>query len=479
MDPLSAQDVSFLNIEDEVSHMHIGSIQIFEGPSPSREELLAGIESKLHLVPRYRQKLRFPPLRVGPPVWIDDRHFNLDYHVRRTALASPGGDSELRALVGRVMAQQLDRTKPLWEMWVAEGLDDGRWAIVAKTHHCMVDGVSGTDLLAVLLDSERKPTRTPGPRWTPDAEPSTRAMLVEPLARRVVSPWRYVSASSDLVRAPRGTIELLLQTLQGTAAMRSLLRAAPPSSLNGSIGPHRRWDWAHVTLGDVKAVRAGLGGTVNDVVLAVISGGFRELLISRNEDPARLIVRSLVPVSVRRPNERGTYNNRVSAMFAELPIGIEDPVSRLESVQAQMEGLKSSHEAVAGDVLTSLSGFAPALLLALGTRLAFRLPQRSLNTVTTNVPGPQKPLYLAGRRMLEAMPYVPLAGQVRVGVAIFSYNGSLNFGVTGDYDTAPDIRVLCEAIEDGMTELVKLAQPPRPKPARRRKPGTVPSSASS
>ncbi len=480
MDPLSAQDASFLNIEDEVSHMHIGSIQIFEGPSLSREELLAGIESKLHLVPRYRQRVRFPPLRVGPPVWVDDRHFNLDYHVRRTALASPGSDSELRALVGRVMSQQLDRTKPLWEMWVAEGLDDGRWAIVGKTHHCMVDGVSGTDLLAVLLDSERKPTRTSGPRWIPDPEPSTREMIVEPLARRVVSPWRYLNASTELARAPRGTVELVLQTLQGTAAMRSLLRVAPPSSLNGSIGPHRRWDWAHATLADVKTVRAGLGGTVNDVVLAAISGGFRELLISRNEDPARLIVRSLVPVSVRRPTERGAYNNRVSAMFAELPIGIEDPVLRLESVRDQLEGLKSSHEAVAGEVLTSLSGFAPALLLALGTRLAFRLPQRSLNTVTTNVPGPQKPLYLAGRRMLEAMPYVPLAGHVRVGVAIFSYNGSLNFGVTGDYDTAPDIRVLCEGIEDGMAELVQLAQPPpRAKAARRRKADTVASSASS
>jgi WS/DGAT/MGAT family acyltransferase len=318
----------------------------------------------------------------------------------------------------------------------------------------MVDGVSGTDLLAVLLDSERKPTRTPGPRWTPDPEPSTREMIVEPLARRAVSPWRYVNASTELIRAPRGTVELALQTLQGTAAMRSLLRVAPPSSLNGSIGPHRRWDWAHVTLGDVKTVRAGLGGTVNDVVLAVISGGFRELLISRNEDPARLIVRSLVPVSVRRPNERGTYNNRVSAMFAELPIGIEDPVERLHAVRAQMEGLKQSHEAVAGEVLTSLSGFAPAMLLALGTRLAFLFPQRSLNTVTTNVPGPQRPLYLAGRRMLQALPYVPLAGHVRVGVAIFSYDGSLNFGVTGDYDTAPDIRVLCAGVETGMSELL-------------------------
>ncbi len=454
MDPLSAQDASFLNVEDEVSHMHIGSVMIFEGPPPSREAVLEGVDSKLHLVPRYRQRVRFPPLRVGPPVWIDDRHFNIDYHVRRTALASPGGDDELRALVGRVMSQQLDRAKPLWETWIVEGLDDGRWALVSKTHHCMVDGVSGTDLMSVMLDSERDPIRTAAPRWTPAPEPSRSQLIVEPLARRLASPARILTATGGALRTPRESAELALQTVQGTTAMRSLLRLAPRSSLNGSIGPHRRWDWAHATLSDVKAVRAGLGGTINDVVLAAISGGFRDLLLSRHEDPAHMIVRSLVPVSVRRPTERGAYNNRVSAMFLELPIGLEDPVQRLESVRSQMKGLKRSHEAVAGEVLTSLSGFAPAVLLALGTRLAFRIPQRSLNTVTTNVPGPQRPLYLAGRRMLEALPYVPLAGHVRVGVAIFSYDGSVNFGVTGDYDTAPDIRILCRGIENGLAELL-------------------------
>jgi diacylglycerol O-acyltransferase / wax synthase len=454
IDPLSPQDASFLEIEDEVSHMHIGSVGVYEGPAPSREELLDAVQCKLHLVPRYRQKVRYPPLHVGPPVWLDDSHFNLEYHVRRTALASPGGEDELRALTGRVMSQQLDRTKPLWEMWAAEGLGGGRWAVISKTHHCMVDGVSATDLMSVLLDSEREPTRTPPPRWIPEPEPSSRELVSQPLARRLTSPVHLVASAAEAVRGPRDAVELALQTLQGTAAMRSLLRPTPRSSLNGSIGPHRRWDWAHAQLSDVKTVRAGLGGTINDVVLTVISRGFRDLLISRGEDPARLIVRSLVPVSVRRPGERGAYNNRVSAMFAQLPVGVDDPVKRLESVRAQMDGLKRSHEAVAGEVLTSLSGFAPALLLALGMRAAFRMPQRSLNTVTTNVPGPQRPLFLAGRRLLEAIPFVPLAGHVRVGVAIFSYDGSLKFGVTGDYDTAPDIRILCEGIEQGMAELI-------------------------
>jgi diacylglycerol O-acyltransferase len=468
VDPLSNQDASFLHVEDEVSHMHIGSVGVFEGPAPQRDELLTAVEGKLHLVPRYRQKVRFPPLNVGPPVWIDDVHFNLDYHVRRTALASPGGEDELRALVGRVMSQQLDRTKPLWEMWVVEGLGAGRWALISKTHHCMVDGVAATDLLSVLLDAERTPTHVPAPTWNPQPEPSLVELSTQPLLRRLTSPMQLVSAAGEAVRGPRQAAELALQTVQGTAAMRSLLRPAPRSSLNGSIGPHRRWDWASCRLAQVKTVREGLGGTINDVVLAAIARGFRDLLLSRAEDPGRLIVRSLVPVSVRRPQDRGTYNNRVSAMYAELPIGIEDPVARLQSVRRQMEGLKRSHEAVAGDVLVSLSGFAPALLLALGTRLAFRLPQRSLNTVTTNVPGPQHPLYLAGRRMLEAIPFVPLGGHVRIGVAIFSYDGSLKFGVTGDYDTAPDIRILCQGIENGMNELVSAAAKPSKRPARRR-----------
>jgi diacylglycerol O-acyltransferase len=461
VEALSAQDASFLSIEDEVSHMHIGSAGIFEGPAPTREELLAAVEGKLHLVPRYRQKVRFPPLHVGPPVWIDDPYFNLDYHVRRTALPAPGGEQELRALVGRVMSQQLDRTKPLWEMWVTEGLGGDRWALVSKTHHCMVDGVAATDLLSVMLDSERAPAREPSPTWTPHPEPSLVSLSTRPLLRRLTSPGQLVSATREAARGPRQTAELALQTLQGTAAMGSLLRPAPRSSLNGSIGPHRRWDWASCRLSEVKTAREALGGTVNDVVLAAITRGFRDLLLARGEDPSRLIVRTLVPVSVRRPSDR-EYNNRVSAMYAELPIGIEDPVRRLDSVRVQMEGLKRSHQAVAGEVLVSMSGFAPAVLLALGTRLAFRIPQRSLNTVTTNVPGPQRPIYLSGRRMLEAIPFVPIAGHVRVGVAIFSYDGSLRFGVTGDYDTAPDIRVLCEGIESGMHELVVAAGRTRP-----------------
>jgi diacylglycerol O-acyltransferase / wax synthase len=455
---MSPLDASFLHIEDDKSHMHIGSVAIFEGPAPSYETVRAMVESKLSLVPRYRQKVRFVPFGLGRPVWVDDPHFNLIYHLRQTALPIPGGNEELRNLVGRVMSQQLDRSKPLWEMWVVEGLDAGRWALLSKVHHCMVDGVSGTDLLAVMLDQARDPEPPPASEtWHPRPEPTSAQILGEALIERAVSPYEMLRSVRAATRAPRELASRVDETVRGLAAMRGLLRSAQ-TTLNGPIGPHRRWAWARSQLADVKAVRAVLGGTVNDVVLAVITNGFRELLQSRGEPVAEQTVRTMVPVSVRSPDERGTYNNRVSAMFAQLPVGIADPVERLDSIRTQMEGLKESKQAVAGEVLTSLTGFAPPMLLSLGTRAFMRLPQRSLNTVTTNVPGPQFPLYAAGRRMLEAFPYVPLAGTVRIGIAIFSYDGTLNFGVTGDYDSANDIGVLAGGIESGLAELLDIAE---------------------
>jgi diacylglycerol O-acyltransferase len=438
--------------------MHVGGVSIFEGPPAPFGEVLETVQRKLPLVPRYRQIVRFVPLAVARPVWVDDPHFNLGYHVRRTALPDPGGDHELRALVGRVMSQNLDRAKPLWEMWVVEGLGEGRWALLSKVHHCMVDGVAGTDLMTVLLDKDRHAERPPTQEWTPGPAPGPAQLLGEALVEQLVNPLaageRFVSA----LRAPRQFASVLEDTARGLIGFAGVARPAS-SSLNGSLSPHRRWTWARGRLSDVQAVRGALGGTVNDVVLAAITNGFRELLRSRGESVDR-VLRTLVPVSVRRAGERGTYNNRVSAMFAELPIGIADPAERLESIRAQMADLKESRQAVAGEVLTSLSGFAPPMLLALGARLAGRLPQRSLNTGTTNVPGPQFPLYLAGKRMLESFPYIPLFASVRVAVAIFSYDGALSFGVSGDYDTASDIEVLCSGIEDGLAELSALARPP-------------------
>ena len=451
---LSALDASFLEFEDAVSHMHIGSVAIFEGPPPGEDDLREMVLTKLAFVPRYRQLVRFVAFRAGRPMWVDDPHFNLDYHLRRTGLPAPGGDQELQRLVGRVMSQQLDRAKPLWEMWVAEGLEEERWALLSKVHHCMVDGVAGTDLLTVMLDREPRPEPPPRDAWEAQGAPDGLALMGRALALNLLDPSEALRA----LGAPRQLALRGLDTARGLLRMRNVVSPTPASTLNGSLGPHRRWSWARTQLSDVKAVRSAFGGTVNDVVLAAIAGGFRELLLSRGESVER-VIRTLVPVSVRSPGEHGVYNNRVSAMFADLPVAIEDPLPRLRSISAQMADLKRSKEAVAGEVLTSLGGFAPPLLLALAERVGTHIPQHNVNTVTTNVPGPQHPLYGAGRRMLEAFPYVPLGGHVRVGVAIFSYDGALTFGVTGDYDTAPDIDVLCQGIERAMAQLVGLAGP--------------------
>ena len=454
METMSALDASFLHVEDAVSHMHIGSVGIFEGPPPAQEDVLATVAAKLHLVPRYRQRVRFPPLALARPIWVDDGHFHLDYHVRRTALPAPGGDEELRNLVGRVMAQKLDRSKPLWEMWIAEGLVGGRWALVNKLHHCMVDGVSGTDLLSVIFDDERRPAPTEIPPWQPAPEPSTPRIFGSALAHRATIPYQGARELWASAREPGRAVGQATQFARAVTSLRPLLRPPAGTPLNGPIGPHRRWAWARASLADVKAIRAEHGGTVNDVVLAVIARGFRDLLLARGESAEDRVIRTMVPVSVRTPAEHGTYNNKVSAMFADLPVRLADPIERLAAVRAETHDLKESHQAVAGSTLTSLGGFAPAMLLALAGRVATRTPQRTVNTVTTNVPGPQHAIYLAGRRMLEYFPFVPLGGHVRIGVAIVSYDGALNFGVTGDYETAPDLQVLCDGIEAGIEELL-------------------------
>jgi diacylglycerol O-acyltransferase len=461
-DRLSPLDSSFLHLEDRVSHMHIGSIAMFEGPEPPFEDFVSMVQGKLPLVPRYRQVVRDVPLELGRPVWVDDPDFNIDYHIRHTALPAPGGEAELRKLVGRVMSQQLDRTKPLWEIWIVQGLEQDRWAMVAKTHHAMVDGVSGTELLAVIMDTSPTPSPPVPDDWHPSPLPSGARLAAEAAIDLAVTPYEQFRAVRSATRVPRQALHQLGEVVQGISSMAGLLRSNPVSTLNGPIGPHRRYAWASTSVEDVKAVRKGLGGTFNDVVLAAITGGFRELLLSRGEDVDR-VVRTLVPVSVRARDVSGravgdaTYDNKVSAMFASLPVGIGDPAERLHALTAQMQGLKESKEAVAGEALTSLSGFAPPMLLALGMRVAGRVQQHNINTGTTNVPGPQFPLYALGRRMLRTYPYVPLFGQVRIAVAIFSYDGQVNFGVTGDYDSAPDLDVLCRGIEDGMGQLLESA----------------------
>jgi len=459
LDRLSPLDASFLHVEDDVSHMHIGAIGIFEGPVPRFEDVVEMVKGKLPLVPRYRQVVRFVPLQLGRPVWADDSSFDLSYHLRHTALPAPGGEAELRALVGRIMAQQLDRTKPLWEIWVVDGLSGDRWAMVSKTHHALVDGVAGTELLAVIMDTSPTPSAPVPDEWTPGPSPNGVRLMVDAARGLASSPYEQFRAVRAGTRVPRAALRYAGEVARGLTSMAGVAKPTPVSTLNGPLGPHRRYAWAGTSVDAIKRVRKSFGGAFNDVVLAAITNGFRDLLLSREESVDR-VVRTLVPVSVRARGlgpavGDGTMQNKVSAMFAELPVGIEDAVERLRMITVQMDGLKESKEAVAGEALTSLSGFAPPMLLALGMRLATRVAQRNVNTVTTNVPGPQLPLYVAGRRMVAAYPYVPLASQVRIGVAIFSYDGQVTFGITGDWDTTPDLDVLARGIDQGMAEMLR------------------------
>jgi diacylglycerol O-acyltransferase / wax synthase len=453
---MSPMDASFLHVENDTTPMHIGGVSIFEGPPPPFAQVRAMIAGKLDQTPRYRQKVRFVPLAFGSPVWVDDPYFNLDYHVRHTAIPAPGGEDQLRQMAGRVFSQHLDRGRPLWEIWVVEGLSEGRWALLSKVHHCMVDGVAATDLMSVMFSDVAD--GAPPAEWIAQPEPSGVEILLRTVVHRVLSPREQIGAVQEALRTPRDTLRSAGETAGAMAKAAGALRPVGASSLTGTIGPHRVWRWASVRLSDVKAVRSALGGTVNDVVLTVITNGFRELLESRGEEiPEDRVVRTMVPVSVRRPGEKGVYNNRVSAVFASLPVGLTEPARRLEHIRAEMDGLKQSKQAVAGDVLTSLSGFAPPLLLALGSRAVTRSPRLNMHTATTNVPGPQHPVHTLGRRMLESYPFVPVVGSIRIVVAIFSYDGGLYFGVTGDYDGAPDIDVLTTGIERAMEDLIELA----------------------
>ncbi|HEY6653188.1 MAG TPA: wax ester/triacylglycerol synthase family O-acyltransferase [Solirubrobacterales bacterium] len=447
---MSPQDAMFLHVENDVTPMHIGGVSIFEGPPPPFEELRAMVESKLDLTPRYRQKVRFVPLGMGEPVWVDDPHFNIDYHLRHSAVPAPGTETQLRAMAARVFSQHLDRSKPLWEIWMVQGLDEDRWALLSKVHHCMVDGVAATDMMSLMFGE--RPEATNGEVWHPDPEPTDIDLIAYSARHRVRDPAAQVRFA---LRAPSEVLRTVGDAARALAAAAPSMRPGT-SSLTGPIGPHRVWSWAKVSLTSVKEVRSALGGTVNDVVLTLITNGYRELLRGRGEPiSSTTVVRTMVPVSVRKPGESGDYNNRVSAVFARLPVGIENPIERLHDIRSQMDGIKSSKQAVAGDALAQLSGFAPPMLLALGSRLATRSARLNMDTATTNVPGPQLPLYTLDRRLLASYPYVPIVGTIRIVVAIFSYDGQLYFGVTGDRDHAPDVDTLTAGIEADIESLLK------------------------
>ena len=465
-DRLRPLDALFLYTEDGTTHMHIGSCAIFEGPAPTIDEMSQLIESKLPLITRYRQRIRFVPAGLGHPVWEDDAAFDLDYHVRHSALPPPGGTIELDNLMGRLMSKELCRDRPLWEAWLIEGLSDDRWALISKVHHCMVDGVAGTDLMTVLLDRQRSMSPAPAQPWRPAPAQSDTQLLLEAVFQVVAAPTHHLAHVWSGLLHPRRSFDRASIVLEGFRSFgEQLLRPTRAMSVQGTIGPNRRWSAARARLDDVDAIRAAFGGSINDVVLAAIAGAFRSLLLARGEavtDDA--VLTSLVPVSVRVNGDRAA-NNQVSLIIAELPIGIADPVERLAAVRTQMKALKSSHEVESGNAVITAADLVPAATLALGARAAMTMmhkrPQRVINTVTTNVPGPQFQLYALGREMLEYLPYVPVSSGVRIGVAIMSYNGHISFGVTGDYDTAPDVPLMAGQIEAELATLCARAQPQR------------------
>src|SRR6266542_2220031 len=469
MDRMNVIDAGFYYLEDEKVPMHVGSVAVFEGPAPAYGDLVRLLVSKLPLVPRYRQRVRAVPLHLGRPMWTDDEHFQILYHVRHTAVPAPGGAEQLRNLAGRVFAQRLDPAKPLWEMWLVEGLEGGRWALISKVHHCMVDGVAGMDLASILVDSDDRgsdsrgsdapdaaPTRPT--EWTPRPGPSPLGAVVGGLRDAVLEPIHQLARIPSLVRNPpsRDSVLNFGRGLVGTARR---LVGASARTLNGPVGPHRRWEWAQANLDEVKLVRKAFGGTVNDVVLAAVTRGFRDLLAARGELTGGAVVRSLVPVSVRARHERGVLNNRISAVLVNLPVGEPDPVARLAALREQMDHLKQHRQAVGAQALTRLAGFAAPTLLALGTRLTFRYPQSLMQTVTTNVPGPRFPLRMLGRRLVEVYPYVPIAYNLRISVGIFSYLDQLDLGITADFDAVPDVGVLTQGIRHGFDELFERAKP--------------------
>jgi diacylglycerol O-acyltransferase len=476
-DRLTGLDASFLHLENGGAHMHVAGVMLFAGDPPDYDELVETTERRLHLVPRYRQKLAFVPLGQGRPKWIDDPHLNLRYHIRRTALPPPGNEDQLRALAGRVFSQPLDRDKPLWELWLVEGLAPGpdgpRFALLSKTHHALVDGISGVDIVSVLFDAAPDPAPQAGEptRWLARPEPAKAQLFAEALLERATAPGEIVRSVRAMVRGPRRVARAAADSLVGLGAMAwAGLRPPPPSPYNVTIGPHRRFTWVRTSLDDVKAVKNELGGTVNDVVLATVAGALSRHLERRGAEVPGGVLRAMVPVSVRAEEERGALGNRVAAMMAPLPVAEKDPRTRFETVSRAMVHIKRSGQAVGAQVLTNLSGFAPATVMTQAARLIST--GRIFNIVVTNVPGPQFPLYLMGREMTDAFPMVPLARGQALGIAIMSYNGRMNYGLVGDFDAMTDLDDLPDDFDAALAELaeaagVTLSGPPEPGAARR------------
>jgi diacylglycerol O-acyltransferase len=493
LDRLTAVDASFLHQEGAHSHMHVGGLTILEGPPPSIDEFLEQIRWRLHLVPRYRHKLAHTALDSGRPVWVDDPSFSLEYHVRHTALPAPGGWEQLQELTARIFSQRLDRSKPLWEMWLIEGLTENiegpdspasgrrrqprsdRFALISKNHHSLIDGIAGVDLATVLFDvsPDPAPVRHSGRPWRPHREPHTVELLGAGVSGAVRAGVALASSAIDALAHPERALTTAREAVEGVGEIVwAGLNPAPATPLNVDIGPHRRFVGVASSLEDFKLVKNAFQCTVNDVVLAVVSGALRRFLIDRGVRTEGMELRALVPVSVRGKDEHRDMGNRIVVMRGPLPVYISDPVQRLRFVKQAMDGLKESKQALGAEMIAGAQNFAPPTILAQASRLNFST--RLFNLIVTNVPGPQFPLYVLGRRMLEAYPVAFLPEHHALAVAIMSYNGQMNFGLLGDFDALPDIGSIGASIAAELAELVSLARgDSSPTPPTRRRPHRV------
>jgi len=458
LDRLTAIDASFLHQEGPASHMHIGALVRAAGQPPSYDDFLDSIRMRLHFVPRYRQRLVYPPAGTGRPMWTDDVDFNLEYHVRHTALPAPGSDEQLTNLAARVFSQQLDRSKPLWELWLVEGLADGGFALLSKSHHAMIDGIAGVDLGTVLFDLNPEPMQLEEEleAWRPDPEPNALDLLTAGAAGMTKATFGVTAKALGSFTKPERALEEVKVAAEGIGEIVwAGLNPAPATPLNVEIGPHRRFTGIACELRDFKVVKDTFGGTVNDVVLAVVAGALRQWLQWRGVRTEGLELNALVPVSVRSRDEQNSGGNRLAAMRGPLPVYVEDPVERFGVVRAAMDDLKESKQAIGAEILSSMQRFAPPTVLAQASRLNFST--RLFNLLVTNIPGPQFPLYIMGSQMTSVFPIAFLPKNHALAIAIMSYNGAMNFGLLGDYDAMPDLNDLGEAIESSLAQLVSLA----------------------
>ena len=457
---LSGLDSSFLHLEDGGAHMHVGACVVFDGPPPAYGDLVDSLGARMRMIPRYRQRLMYVPLDQGRPVWVDDPQFRLPFHIRHTALPRPGTDAQLRRLTGRIFSQGLDRGRPLWELWLIEGLRGGRFALLSKTHHALIDGVSGIDIASVIFDTRRDagPVRVPTETWAPKPLPTRAQLLADALRERATGPGHAVRGATAVLAGPRDLATRARGALIGLGALALAgLDPAPRTPFNRPIGPHRRFTWVDGSLAELRIVKEALGGTVNDVVLAAVAGALGAYMRRHGDETDGVLLKALVPVSVRIPSDNGALGNRVAAMRAPLPVGIRDPAERLAVITEAMAEAKRSGQVVGAQALTGLSGFASPTLVAHAARLQAR--QRLFNLVISNVPGPQTPLYLLGRRMRSIYPLVPLAANTALGVAVISYDGGLGFGLSADFDALRDLELLAGALRRAIAELVSAAQP--------------------